>query len=116
MAIFAGGSLPAGAAPDDPPYETPLLRLAEILGALHYLRPLCGAAETTTWRDQMEALIAAEAPSPERKAKLVTEFNRGFSGFAAIYRTCTPAAAAAIDRYLAEGTKLTRDVTTRYGR
>ena len=29
-----------------PPYEGELSRLAEILGALHYLRPLCGAKET----------------------------------------------------------------------
>ncbi|MBZ9934861.1 TIGR02301 family protein [Mesorhizobium sp. BR1-1-16] len=99
----------------EPPYDAPLVRLAEILGALHYLRPLCGAAEPTLWRDQMAALVAAEAPSPERRARLTAAFNQGYSGFAALYRSCTPAAIAAVDRYLDEGARLTRDVTTRYG-
>ncbi|MCX5497516.1 TIGR02301 family protein [Kaistia dalseonensis] len=121
MALVVGLSLsasaPALAAPaDDPPYQAQLQRLSEILGALHYLRPLCGAKEDGVWRDQMQALLDAEAPSPERKARLVAAFNRGFSGFEALYRVCTPAATAAIDRYIAEGSKLTRDVTTRYGR
>lgn len=91
-------------------------RLAEILGALHYLRPLCGGKDEDTWREQMQALIAAEEPTPERKAKLVVAFNHGYSGFEALYRYCTPAAVVAIDRYMAEGSQITRDITTRYGR
>ena len=104
------------AADGEPPYEASLLRLAEILGALHYLRPLCGADEATTWRDEMEALLAAEEPPPERKARLVTEFNRGYSSFATLYRNCTPAAITAIERYVEEGGRLTREIATRYGR
>lgn len=114
-AIVAGLLAIAPARAADPPYDAALIRLSEILGALHYLRPLCGAAETSLWRDQMQALIDAEAPSPERKARLTAAFNRGYSGFAALYRSCTPAATLAIDRYMAEGSRLTRDVTTRYG-
>ncbi len=99
----------------DAPYDAPLIRLAEILGALHYLRPLCGADEPNLWRDQMQALVDAEAPSAERRARMTGAFNQGYSGFAALYRQCTPAARAAITRYLAEGATLTRAVTTRYG-
>lgn len=118
----ATASLPAlaqGTAPPppaDPPYEHQLQRLAEILGALHYLRPLCGAEEPAVWRDQMDQLLAAEEPTPERRARLVSQFNHGFSSFASVYRSCTPAALAAVDRYMAEGTRLTRDITARYGR
>lgn len=100
----------------DPPYEVPLQRLAEILGALHYLRPLCGGDEGSQWRDQMDQMLNAENPTPERRARLVTAFNQGFSSFSSIYRVCTPAATEAIDRYMAEGAKLTHDITTRYGR
>lgn len=107
---------PPPAAPADPPYEQQLQRLAEILGALHYLRPLCGAEEPAVWRDQMDQLLAAEEPTPERRARLVSQFNHGFSSFASVYRSCTPAALAAVDRYMAEGTRLTRDITARYGR
>ena len=40
--------------PDDRPYDNKLMRLAEILGAVHYLRELCGAQEGQVWRDQMK--------------------------------------------------------------
>ena len=37
------------------PFDGDLMRLAEILGALQYLRTLCGANEGNKWRDQMTA-------------------------------------------------------------
>jgi len=63
------------------PYEGDLQRLSEILGALHYLRDLCGAREGQTWRNEMQALVDAEAPSGERRERLVASFNRGYRGF-----------------------------------
>lgn len=100
----------------EPPYEAQLLRLSEILGAVHYLRRLCDSDEGSLWRDQMQALIDAEAPNPIRRARIVDRFNRGFNTFSAVYRSCTPAAALAIDRYMAEGEKISRDITIRYGK
>jgi uncharacterized protein (TIGR02301 family) len=96
------------------PYEGDLQRLSEILGALHYLRDLCGAREGQTWRNEMQALVDAEAPSGERRERLVASFNRGYRGFQQTYRTCTPAADYAIRRYLQEGSKIARDITARY--
>lgn len=112
---FSPSSL-AAAQSADPPYETQLLRLSEILGSLHYLRPLCGADEAQLWRKQMEELIAAEEPNDRRRARLTDRFNLGYSSFASVYRTCTPAAAAIVDRYQREGAKIARDITARYGR
>ena len=96
------------------PYEGDLQRLAEILGALHYLRDICGAREGQIWRNEMQALVDAEAPSGERRERLVASFNRGYRGFQQTYRTCTPAADYAIRRYLQEGSKIARDITARY--
>jgi len=107
---------PAAAAPGDPPYEPQLQRLAEILGALHYLRPLCGGSEGSVWRDEMEALMKAEQPSPERRARMVARFNQGYRSFASVYRTCTPAASFAIERYTDEGARISREIASRYGR
>ena len=53
------------------------MRLSEILGALHYLRELCKANEGQLWRLQMTKLIEAEAPSDNRKAKMIANFNNG---------------------------------------
>ena len=96
------------------PYENELRRLSEILGALHYLRELCGAREGQAWRNEMQALIDAEAPQGERRERLITSFNRGYRGFQQTYRTCTPAADYAIRRYLEEGARISRDITARY--
>jgi uncharacterized protein (TIGR02301 family) len=96
------------------PFDGNLQRLAEIMGALHYLRQICGANEGQKWRNELQALIEAEAPSGERKARMVAAFNRGYRGFQQSYRTCTPAADLVIRRYLEEGSKIAREVTARY--
>jgi uncharacterized protein (TIGR02301 family) len=62
----------------------------------------------------MQALLDAEAPAGERRARLVVNFNRGYSGFQQTYRSCTPAAALAVRRYLDEGAKISREITARY--
>jgi uncharacterized protein (TIGR02301 family) len=96
------------------PFDADLQRLAEILGTLHYLRGVCGNNEGMKWRNQMQALVDAETPSGDRRARMVASFNRGYHGFQQTYRTCTPAANLAIQRNLDEGSKISRDLTARY--
>jgi uncharacterized protein (TIGR02301 family) len=96
------------------PFDNDLQRLAEILGALHYLRNICGSNEGPRWRNEMQALIEAEALTGERRSRMVLSFNRGYRGFQQTYRTCTPAADIAIRRYLDEGAKISREITARY--
>jgi uncharacterized protein (TIGR02301 family) len=96
------------------PFDNNLQRLAEIMGALHYLRGLCGPDEGAKWRNEAQALIDAEAPNGDRRARMITSFNRGYRGFQQTYRTCTPAADLVIRRYLEEGSKIAREVTARY--
>src|SRR5581483_9144924 len=91
-----------------------LSRLAEILGALHYLRPICGANDGPRWRNEMQALVDAETPNGDRRARIVASFNRGYRGFQQAYHSCTPAADLAIRRYLEEGAKISREITARY--
>jgi uncharacterized protein (TIGR02301 family) len=107
---------PAEAPTELPPpiYEDKLLRLAEILGSLSFLRDLCGESDGAAWRGEMSALLAAEEPGPERRQRLVARFNHGFETYNAVYRSCTPSAERAIGRYLVEGQVLANDVRTRY--
>lgn len=98
-----------------PAYDAEMLRLAEILGALHYLRTLCGADEGQIWRDKMQELIEKEEPTEERRAQLTARFNRGFRGFREVYRECTAAAAAAANRYRLQGIGLAAGIPDRYG-
>lgn len=106
---------PAAANTPPPPYEKDLRRISEILGALHYLRPLCGADDGPAWRDKMRDLIEAEGGPADRRERLAGAFNEGYNGFQLTYRTCTPSADLAVRRYLAEGAKLTREIATRHG-
>jgi uncharacterized protein (TIGR02301 family) len=110
------GPLPTSAQTGDAPlpYDGDLQRLAEILGALHYLRGICGANEGQKWRQEMQALLDAEAPSGDRRNRLQMRFNRGYRGFQQTYRTCTPAADLVIRRYLDEGAKISREIAARY--
>jgi uncharacterized protein (TIGR02301 family) len=96
------------------PFDADLMRLSEILGALQYLRALCGANEGQKWRDEMQALLEAEAQTPDRRNRMVANFNRGYRSFQQAYRTCTPAANVAVRRYLDEGAKISREITARY--
>jgi uncharacterized protein (TIGR02301 family) len=109
----------APAPPDaHPPYEPQLLRLAEIIGALAYLRDLCGDHDGDKWRAKMANLLAAEAAASaneRERERLAGAYNQGFHGYALTYRSCTANAKLVIERYLDEGERLTRDVENRYG-
>ena len=89
--------------PDDRPYDNKLMRLAEILGAVHYLRELCGAQEGQIWRDQMKEILRNEGTTAVRRAKLVNSFNDGYRGYRRTYRTCTQSATLATTRFSTEG-------------
>ncbi len=90
-------------AQDAAPFDSGLQRLSEILGSLHYLREICGSNEGQKWRNEMQALMDAETPGGERRARMVASFNRGYHDFQRSYRSCTPAASTAITRYLRRG-------------
>ena len=92
--------------PDDRPYDTKLLRLTEILGAVHYLRELCGAQEGQLWRNQMREILKNEGSTAVRRAKLVNSFNDGYRGYRRTYRTCTSSATLAITRFSTEGAQI----------
>ena len=100
--------------PASAPYDHDLQRLAEILGALHFLRGICGSNEGQKWRNEAQALIDAEAPAGARHDQMVASFNRGYRAFQQSYRTCTPAADFAVRRYLDEGARIAREITARY--
>ena len=108
--IVASPLAAQGTAGDGKPYDTKLMRLAEILGAVHYLRELCGANEGQIWRNRMEQLIESEGAAAQRRARLSTRFNNGYRSYSRTYQTCTPSAQTAVSRFLAEGAKLSDEL------
>lgn len=119
LAVFA--AVPARAQSIDPnsqeqpaPYDDQLVRLSEVLGAIHYLRNLCGAEEAQTWRDEMQKLLEAENPSVARRARFVDGFNRGYRGYQRTHAACTDASKLLADRFVSEGAQISSQIATRY--
>src|SRR5262252_7267948 len=92
--------------PDTRPYDERLMRLSEILGAIHYLRELCGSNDGQVWRERMKELMDAEGSTALRRAKLTRSFNNGYRSYSRTYNNCTPSAQTAITRFLAEGAEI----------
>ena len=113
LATGAGAQVSRQVAPSPPlkpgdskPYDEKLLRLSEILGAVHYLRELCGQSDRQEWRDKMRQIMEADGGSALRRAMLARSFNNGYRSYGRTYQSCTPTAQTAIGRFLAEGAQL----------
>ena len=105
--VLSSGSLRAQ---DNAPYEQKLLRLSEVLGAMHHLRNICGAREGQLWRDQMIRMLDAESPSPARRAKLVRQFNKGYRFHQKSFQTCTDSAYIEAQKFATEGRQLSQSL------
>ncbi len=106
-ALAIAGASPARAqAGDSKPYDEQLLRLAEILGSVHYLRELCSANDGQMWRDRMKELLDTEGGTALRRARLTRSFNQGYRSYRRTYVTCTPSAQSSIERFLSEGIEI----------
>ncbi len=101
--------------PDVRPYDGDLMRLAEILGALGYLRGLCGDKDAYAWRQRMQALLDAEGSTQTRKDRLAGAYNSGIKGYELSYHACTANARLVIDRFLAEASRIAKAVENRFG-
>jgi uncharacterized protein (TIGR02301 family) len=97
----------------DPPYEPQMERLAEVLGSLYFLNPLCkpGGAD---WRQEMSDLVRLDQPDDDRQQRLYGAFNTGFAAYSRLYRSCTPSASEALGRLLIEAAATARDIHARY--
>ena len=111
LAVAAGLLVPPGSAAfaqsiEAKPYDDKLVRLSEILGAVHYLRELCGANDGQLWRDRMREIMDGEGATALRRALLTRSFNNGYRSYSRTYQSCSPTAQTAISRFLAEGVQL----------
>ncbi|MEH3116097.1 MAG: TIGR02301 family protein [Methylorubrum populi] len=106
---------PPPSEPPPAPYDRDLMRLAEIVGALAFLRHLCTAPDAAEWPARMKAILDTEGLTQNRRDRLAGAYNRGFRGYSLTYRVCTPAAGEAARRFLAEGERLSHAIAGRFG-
>jgi uncharacterized protein (TIGR02301 family) len=104
---------PAPALAIDPPYQGEMEHLAETLGSLYFLDPLCKRS-SADWRLQMGDLISLDLPDDDRRQRLIGAFNDGYEAYARLYRVCTVSASDALDRLLVDAETTARDIGARY--
>jgi len=97
----------------DPPYQGQMERLAEIMGSLYFLQPLCDSGPQD-WRAEMAELIALDEPDEDRRQRLAGAFNLGYTAYSRFHHACTPAARTALTRLLTEAESIARDIHTRF--
>ncbi|MEQ9520036.1 MAG: TIGR02301 family protein [Parvibaculum sp.] len=93
--------------------ESDLVRLSEILGAVHHLREVCNANEGQLWRGKMQELLKLEEPSTDLKELLIARFNRAYHQHRQAYARCTGQARTDATRLLDEGAALTDRLAAR---
>lgn len=106
-------ALPGPVLAVDPPYEPQMERLAEVMGSLYFLNPLCKPG-SPDWRTQMADLIRLDEPDEDRQQRLNGAFNSGYAAYSRLYRNCTPSAQEALSRLLIEAEATARDIHARY--
>jgi uncharacterized protein (TIGR02301 family) len=111
LLLFALSGAPALAV--DPPYQQEMERLAEVMGSLYFLDPLCEGSDTD-WRAQMQDLIVADEPDEDRRERLAGAFNSGYAAYSRFYRSCTSSAHEALGRLLEEAQQTARDIHAHY--
>ena len=101
--VTAPSAAPRG---DQRAYDPQLMRLSEILGAVHYLRELCQGKDGQRWRDAVNQLIKTEGNTALRRATIARRFNLGYRGYRRTYRKCTPSAKTTITRFFKEAIEI----------
>jgi len=87
-------------------FDNGLMRLAEILGAVHHLRNICGTNDGPLWRNKMiDMMNAVELAAPDRQ-KIITHFNDAYYQARTDYPVCTDEAAQRADLLFSEGHQL----------
>lgn len=92
-------------------HQTRLVRIAEIMGGLHYLRGICDKEKNQVWRGNMLRLLDLEQPPQDVRERMVSRFNSYFDREKRSHATCNRKATREIKRLAGEGQQLTSELT-----
>jgi uncharacterized protein (TIGR02301 family) len=105
-------ALPARAGSSGGPMENGLERLAEILGAVHHLREVCGANEGALWRNKMIDMMNTAALGAEQRQAMIAHFNDAYYQARAAFPDCSTKAAAKANSLFDEAQRLAGRLST----
>lgn len=96
----AGSSLLTG---KQASYRADMVRLAEVLGAVHLLRERCGGREGQMWRRKMLEMLDIEASSKKDRDMLVNHFNKSYYAMRVNHSRCSMRTISEMNAYIDEG-------------
>ncbi len=108
--------LPANAQSNSQLRRDQLLRIAEIMGAVHYLHGQCDRNDNQTWRNNMARLIELEQPTQETRTLMIERFNAAYETQRQRFRKCNKKRAREAARLAQEGELLAADMARRLAR
>ncbi|MDX5366539.1 MAG: TIGR02301 family protein [Alphaproteobacteria bacterium] len=86
------------------------VQLAEILGAVHHLRDVCGTNEGQLWRNKMIEMLGVLEPTDTERQQLVKNFNDSYYRYKNTYPACTATAARQSDKLMQDGQRLAEEL------
>jgi uncharacterized protein (TIGR02301 family) len=96
----AGSSLLTG---KQASYRADMVRLAEVLGAVHLLRERCGGREGQMWRRKMLEMLDIEASRKKDRDMLVNHFNKSYYAMRVNHSRCSMRTISEMNAYIDEG-------------
>ena len=110
MLLISGGSVFAASSPlltgKQASYRADMVRLAEVLGAVHLLREKCGSREGQMWRRKMLEMLDIEASDKKERDMLVNHFNRSYYAMRVNHSRCSMRTISEMNAYIDEGAAL----------
>lgn len=110
MLLISGGSVFAASSPlltgKQASYRADMVRLAEVLGAVHLLRERCGAREGQMWRRKMLEMLDIEASRKQERDMLINHFNKSYYAMRVNHSRCSMRTISEMNAYIDEGASL----------
>ncbi|PHR57373.1 MAG: TIGR02301 family protein [Robiginitomaculum sp.] len=88
LVFFASSALAQSPVQRPPDTRRTMEKLAETIGAIHYLHVVCQGRKTQDWRDRMVEMLELENPGYRARGRLIGAFNQGYRQQARRFPDC----------------------------
>ncbi len=80
-----------------------VIRISEILGALHHIEALCTKSTGMVWRVQMFAMLSAYSDNEDMHENMIQKFNESYYNFSSDHVYCSPLTKRIMTHMIEEG-------------
>ncbi len=107
-------ALPVPADAQSTRLERRLVKISEVMGALHYLRGACYRPERTQWRSEFDLLLKQYRPSTSLRNRMNDAFHGAYVYHQRNYAGCTQDTAYRASKMADDGERLARKLANMF--